>query len=415
MSLARAEILMRTRRYADAEAALHESLRNDPEEARAHLLLAQVHLQQQQKDGARREIGEAIRLDPEDPVAFLVLAAVERAEGRDEAAVEAAHEARRLAPGWAEPLNVLAQREAGRERWAEALGHAEEALRLDPENQTASGLRAFALTHLGRREEAADAAARGLQNDPHDPDAHTVRGYTLLHRGEAKEAQAAFLEALRLEPGHEGAASGLVLALKRRSWLLRPVFAFFFWMQRIPPRFRTGLIIGAWLLFQVLDRVTENMPAVRPFVLPLLIVYIAFCVATWVADPLMNLLLRLHPVGRHALDREHKQSGTRFGLGVLTAGVALGLSFAALPAAGDLRLTAAGFLLAGVFGAWATGMPGDGRRRIVTWCAAFLAVAAPLVWVASAAGVPAVTGLLLLLCAAAAIVAFVTPLTRNLG
>lgn len=415
MSLPRAELLIRTRRYADAEDALREALREDPDDAEAHLLLGHCHLQAKDLPAARREAGEAIRLAPGDARPFLLRASVELAGRRPEAAVEAAHEARRRAPDWAEPLNLLAQHEARRERWPEVLAHAEEALALDPENPAASGLRTLALTHLGRAGEAAGAAARGLAQDPHDPDAHVVRGVTLLHGGEAKQAEAAFLEALRLEPGHEGAAAGLVMALKRRSRVLRPVFAFFFWMQRIPPRVRAGLIVGAWLLFQLLSRASDANPALRPLVLPLLIAYGAFCVLTWVADPLMNLALRLHPVGRHALSPQDRLSGTLFGAGTLGALGAVTGHFCPVPGAEDLLVSAAACFLAGVFAGWGIGFPAGGHRKVLLGCAATLAAVAVGVWVASAAGLAGLAGLLLLAGAAAAILGFLAPLTRNLS
>jgi hypothetical protein len=60
---------------------------------------------------------------------------------------------------------------------------------------------------------------------------------------------------------------------------------------------------------------------------PLIIAYIVFAWFTWLAQPVFNLLLRLHPLGKHALSVDQWRETNWIGLVVATAGLFFGLSF----------------------------------------------------------------------------------------
>jgi hypothetical protein len=64
------------------------------------------------------------------------------------------------------------------------------------------------------------------------------------------------------------------------------------------------------------------------------VLYVVFVFGSWIADPLSNLILRLHPLGRLALNRVETQASNIVGICLLTALVA-GIAFfvtGALPA-----------------------------------------------------------------------------------
>ena len=46
--------------------------------------------------------------------------------------------------------------------------------------------------------------------------------------------------------------------------------------------------------------------SLAPWLLPFRILYVVFAIFTWLAYPIFNLMLFVHPVGRHALDREQR-------------------------------------------------------------------------------------------------------------
>ena len=78
----------------------------------------------------------------------------------------------------------------------------------------------------------------------------------------------------------------------------------FLWMARLSRGAEWAIILGLVLGDQVLLQLAINEPALAPWIKPIRIAYISFCVMTWIAYPLFNLLLRLNRFGRHALSRE---------------------------------------------------------------------------------------------------------------
>ena len=87
--------------------------------------------------------------------------------------------------------------------------------------------------------------------------------------------------------------------------------------------------------YQVLRAFARNNPELAWVTWPLIGAYLAFVWMTWLAAPLMNLALRLHPVGRHALSRDQR----------LTANLVGGLLLAALVVCAAALATGIGPLL----------------------------------------------------------------------
>jgi hypothetical protein len=98
------------------------------------------------------------------------------------------------------------------------------------------------------------------------------------------------------------------------------------WMAKLPPRTQMGLVIGGFIGYQIVRNVAANNPGLAPFLRPLLFTYLAFVWFTWVAQPVFDLLLRLHPIGRYALSTDQRRESNWFGLCVATAVVLFGLS-----------------------------------------------------------------------------------------
>ena len=72
----------------------------------------------------------------------------------------------------------------------------------------------------------------------------------------------------------------------------------------------------------------RNYPDWAPFINPILILYIAFCVISWLAIPVSNLILRLHPKGRLALTRDQVRTSNWVGALILAAIIFLAGYFA---------------------------------------------------------------------------------------
>jgi hypothetical protein len=73
--------------------------------------------------------------------------------------------------------------------------------------------------------------------------------------------------------------------------------------------------------------VARTKPGLEPLALTVAVVWIAFVAASWLADPIANVLLRFHPVGRHALAREAQREAAIVAALLLVAGANVGCLF----------------------------------------------------------------------------------------
>jgi tetratricopeptide (TPR) repeat protein len=157
---------------------------------------------------------------------------------------------------------------------------------------------------MNRKAEAMVAVDTTLSFDPENAYSHANKGWTLLEARKTDEAITHFKEALRLEPGMEWAKAGLVSALKTKNPFYRVIFDYFLLMSRLPLASRRFVIFGLWAVNQVFVHGAVGNPAIAKVGHIFVPLYLLFCFVTWTADPLMNALLRFHPVGRYALTRK---------------------------------------------------------------------------------------------------------------
>ena len=87
----------------------------------------------------------------------------------------------------------------------------------------------------------------------------------------------------------------------------------------------------------------EN-PSLWPILGPLTALYVLFVFGSWIADPISNLLLRLNPIGRLALNRFETAASNVVGVCVAVAAIA-GLTFLATRATPWMVLAAVSALL----------------------------------------------------------------------
>lgn len=322
--LQRAMLLFGQQRLDLAEPELRQALGEDPENASAHAMLALCMARRRELKGALEEARLAVGIAPDDSYTHYVLACVLDDLHEFDEAEASIRQSIALDPHDADPRALLASLHFQRHRWKDALAAAEEALEQDPEHVPANNLRAMSLVKLGRKAEAGQTIDSALARDPENAVTHANMGWTLLHQNDSRAALDSFREALRLHPGLEWARVGLVTALKARN----PVYALFLryvlWMQKLSPKVRTAIIIGLYVLYRILAEIRRNQPQYAPYILPVLILYAAFVLVSWLADPLFNLLLRLHPLGRHALTSNERRSGEALALCLILAAACVG-------------------------------------------------------------------------------------------
>ncbi len=368
----RGAMLLEQGRFDLAEREFRGALAQDPHDALSHAHLGMCLMENKKLEEALQEAGRAIGLAPDEAFGHYVAALVHDRMNSPGEAMRSAKQALTIEPDNPNYHTLIGQLLLDRHDWKGALDVAQLALELEPEHVSANNLRAVALTKLGRKQEAGATIANALRRNPENAVTHANMGWKLLHEGRAKEAGESFREALRLEPGNEWARQGLVTALKARN----PVYGLFLryalFMGRLKPQVAIALIVGVFLLPRLVNAVTAKSPTFKPYGHWLLIVYAALVVSTWLADPLFNLLLQLHPLGRHAVNTREKWQGTVLGLFILTTlgaltawwlrheddllTAALALIFAAMPTTRAITRTGAGGIIMWCFGGVATAL-----------------------------------------------------------
>lgn len=319
----RATLLFQQQRWDLAATELRAVLTAAPDHAPAHALLALILVQQDQLAEALTEAKQAIASDPELPFAHRALATVLMQQQQFEPAAAAIDQAIQLDPHEVDLYSTLAQIRLQQKRWPDALAAAERGLEIAPEDTDCLNLRSVALVRLGRRAEASDTLDASLAHDPDNPYTHQARGFALLHAGDAKGALHHFQEALRRDPTLESSRAGLVEALKARNPLYRLILGWFLWLDRFSKGRQLQIVLGLWLAARfgsagLRDAGYATAGDIVGFS------WLGFVLLTACSVPLFNLLLLLHPLGRHALERRARNDAIGLGLCV-AVGLGVGL------------------------------------------------------------------------------------------
>lgn len=315
----KAGLLIEQKRFELAIKELRQALLEDPDESSTHALLAVCLRQLDRNKEALEAAQQAVALGPDDAYAHYVLAGVYIELDRYKEAEQAIRESISLDPEDADYHTRLSSVQLQQRQWEASLSSSERALELEPTNSAALNFRSMALNNLNRTDEATAATEGALAANPDDPMAHASRGWHELRHGKRDMAMTHFKEALRLDSSHEWAREGLVETLKARNPIYRVMLAYFLWLGRLEPKVIWGFIIGGFFLSKVLREFAKTNPQWAPYVWVVLGIYLTFCLMTWIADPLFNLLLRLHPLGRFALSRQQTLAANWFGGSLLLA------------------------------------------------------------------------------------------------
>lgn len=322
MSREHAKILLLAERgrWKEAEVLIRGELAKFPESPELYLHLAEVLCGMGRPKEAAESARAAIGLAPEDGYPHEVLARALIESSNWKAADGAVEEARSLDGDSADLRSIMARVRLEQGRHQECLNEAESGLALDPDHEACRLFRGVALGRLGRHEEADHAALGLLRDDPDDSFNHAARGWILLERNATAEAKIHFQEALRLDPGNDGARSGLARSLQQGNpvlgWLLRAIIGF----GRIP---FMKLLLGAVIIGVVLPRFLrmDGTPLAAKLVGEVLrTAVMSFFYLAVVVEPLFGALLFLSREGRNCLGF-HQTRALRWSLPPLLAGL----------------------------------------------------------------------------------------------
>jgi tetratricopeptide (TPR) repeat protein len=304
--LQRALVLHEQGRHEMAEKELRQHLAEQPEDAFALALLSLSLLDQERRDEAERTSKDAIVAMPDLAFAHYALARVLSDRNREDEAAQAISEAIRLEPDDADYHGMRAGIEFDRRNWPSSLEAAETGLNFDPEHVGCNNLRAMALVKLGRKAEAGATLNSTLAREPENATSHANKGWTLLESGDCKQAMHHFRESLRIDPDNDWAKNGLIEAIKAGNPFYAVMLKYFLWMQKLSPGARWGILLGGYFGNRVLAGMARANPSVKVFTTPILVAYLTFAISTWLAQPVFNLFLFLHPFGKHALNDEQR-------------------------------------------------------------------------------------------------------------
>ncbi len=373
-NLSRAHLLFDQGRYPMAAEEAGRQLASDPDDPLAHCLLALCLSKMERHEEAIREAQTAVHLAPDFPNGYAVLGSVLDDVGRLREAEAAARAALRLDPDEASHYALLASIRIQQRQWADALEQADRGLAIDPDHTGCANLKGIALVNLGRNQEAGAAIQTNLAKDPENAATHANQGWALLHQGDHKAAMDHFREALRLKPDMEWAQQGILEALRARNPVYGLMLRYFLWMSRFSGKMQLGIIVGAYVGYRLIRGLESSHPALAPFLLPVIIAYVAFVYLNWTARPLFNLLLRLDRFGRLALTRDQVVASNWFGASLLAALAALGGALET--GRGSLWFLAAAFLMLTVpISATFARKPDNGRLWMAVYTVALTALA----------------------------------------
>ena len=329
--LLRAELLIEQGRYEQALSELQQQLRDDPQDAyalaRQSVCLAELGRLAEAVQQAQAAIGWA----PDAPYVHFALGRALTAQKKYAEAMRAVDEAIALNPHEVVYFGLKSLIHLQQYDWTAALTAADQGLAIDPEHATCLNNRIFALTKLGRKAEAAMTAENALARNPLVAETHAAHGWTLLQNGQWAAARTHFLEALRLDPDLVWAQRGLVESIKARNPVYRILLYYVFQMTRLSPKVQLALVFGGMLGVNVLSQISKASPALEMPATILIGVYMLAVYFVWVAEPLGNLLLRLHPLGKHALSRDERYGANLIGACYLIAAGHVGLAAMQMP------------------------------------------------------------------------------------
>lgn len=314
----RAQFYINSRRYDEAENQLKLSLAQNPDDADSLNLLAYCCLMQNKNKEALQHIETAIGQDPANANHFYIRAFIRYDDGDYKPAETNILEALALDPTEPEYYSLLANIRIHTSRFKEGLEAADKGLSLDAENLSCLNARTIALLKLKNTGAAYTTIEKALGYNPNDSQTHTTFGYALLENGEAKLSLIHFREALRLNPSNDAARKGIIEAMKSRYLVYRLFLRYAFWLSRLKGNIQWGFIIGLYILIRLIDSIAGSNPGTAPYLYPVIYIYAAFVVFTWLIMPISNLFLQLNKFGRFALNHTEKFYAKLIGILILT-------------------------------------------------------------------------------------------------
>ncbi|HEU0052735.1 MAG TPA: tetratricopeptide repeat protein [Longimicrobium sp.] len=299
---ARAMALMGVRRFREAEEELRRALRDNPDDAGLHSLLATCLVEDPARgDEAEREALVATTLSVDQPFPWYVASRVLARRKRFQGAEQAARIAVGLNPESAELLAQLSAAELDLGRADDGLATALRGLEADPEHTACAILAAGVLSRRGKHDEARGYLDRALAREPENAGTHFEVAWAALRRGAADTAVRHFHEALRLDPRWPAPRDGLLEAMRARNPVYRALLRASMRVPGIPSQMKWLAIGGGLIAVLFLPVLADEVGLPEWTALPFQAAVVAAVLLTWTARSVLDAALFLDPLGRKAL------------------------------------------------------------------------------------------------------------------
>ncbi|MBN2486800.1 MAG: tetratricopeptide repeat protein [Bacteroidales bacterium] len=364
--LNRAQVLIQQNKYNEAEKEIKSYLSANPDSAHAFKMLGIVYVETKRDKDAEAVLKNALTLSPNDDIVYYLLGRVQILRKNYKEAAGMLNQAISINPYDADYFGVLSSIKEATKDFKGMLSLAEEGLSIDPENLLCLNNRSTALIKLGRKDEAFKTADKSLELDPENPLTHATYGWSHLEKGNTKKALEHFRESLRLDPNSDYAQAGMLQALKARYMVYRLFLKYAFFMNNLKGKLQWAIIIGLYLIFRYFNKIAIENPALRPVVVPIIVIYVLFALSTWIIGPLSNLFLRFNFYGRYLLSKTEKLSSMFTGISVLLSILAL-IAYAVSPDKVFLAMAAFGIIMMVPFGSMLSGESKKSRYALITY------------------------------------------------
>lgn len=320
----RAQLLLKQKRYKDAEAEAALVLQSNPNDADALQIIGHCRLDNRQTDEAIRIFEQCIGIDASNDYLFYLLAFAWYQKNKMDKSLQYLHQAIYLFPGQSGYYALLANIYILQKKYSQALDAADKGLQLNARDLACLNARSKAMLRLNMPDEAMESIDKALTIDPEDAQTHISSGWVYLEKNEPQQALLHFREALRINPNSQYAKTGYKTALKCNLRLYRWLLQYHLWMSRQSRILRFGLIIGIWLLVCFFSGDNHAGKTAETAGNVILCLYILLVLFTWLGHTLANIYLLFSRNARFALDHQEKWNAI---LVAITFGVALVFCF----------------------------------------------------------------------------------------
>jgi len=270
---------------------LKRLLSESPNESFLHALLAACLLSKKRLHAAEYEVGQALKLDPHESFALLTLARVLVFRNRWQQALEKCEEVLAQDPGLYSAHLLQSQIHLLAHDPANALKSLNAAAILAPDDiDVLNGFGEYYL-QTGDLIQAEEYTLAVLARYADDADAHLTMAKIKLQRGDTAGAEDHVKFVMTNDPESEAALQMFANIKMRRSWMLGLWWRWNVWMQQRGQMGTILVLIGAFILFNFLRLVVEDMGYPRSATL---IGYLWWVVViySWVGIPLYHRQLQ---------------------------------------------------------------------------------------------------------------------------